>query len=39
LLSVREQHSRLVAGVPDGAAVDLSLIKLPEGALMFVAPR
>jgi integrase len=35
LLSVREQHLRLVAGVPNGATVDLSLIKLPEGALMF----
>lgn len=35
LLSVREQHLRLVAGVPDGAQVDLSLVKLPEGALMF----
>jgi|SoiMetStandDraft_2_1073263.scaffolds.fasta_scaffold03100_6 integrase len=35
LLSEREKHLRLVAGIPDGAAVDLSLIKLPEGALMF----
>jgi integrase len=35
LLSVREQHLRLVAGVPSNADVDLSLIKLPEGALMF----
>jgi integrase len=35
LLSVRERHLRFVAGVPDGAQVDLSLIKLPEGALMF----
>src|SRR5262249_35801077 len=35
LLSVRERHLRLVAGVPDGAAVDLGLIKLPEDALMF----
>lgn len=35
LLSVKERHLRLVAGVPDGAAVDLSLIKLPEGALIF----
>jgi integrase len=35
LLSVRDQHLRLVAGVPDSAQVDLSLIKLPEGALMF----
>jgi integrase len=35
LLSVRERHQRLVAGLPDGAAVDLSLIKLPTDALMF----
>lgn len=35
LLSVREGHQRLIAGVPDGIAVDLSLIRLPEGALMF----
>jgi integrase len=35
LLAEREKHLRLVAGVPDGAAVDLSLIKLPDGALMF----
>jgi len=26
---------RIVAGVPDGVAVDLSLVKLPDGALMF----
>ena len=35
LLWVRDRHLRIVAGVPDGVAVDLSLIKLPEGALMF----
>ena len=35
LLSVREQHQRLIAGVPEGTAVDLSLVKLPEGALFF----
>jgi integrase len=35
LLSERDKHLRLVAGVPDGIAVDLSLIRLPEGALMF----
>jgi integrase len=29
---------RFVAGVPDGASVDLSLVKLPEGALMFPNP-
>jgi integrase len=35
LLSEREKHLRLVAGVPDGVAVELSLIKLPADALMF----
>jgi integrase len=35
LLSVREKHLRLAAGVPDGAAVDFSLIRLPSDALMF----
>src|SRR5262245_14656684 len=35
LLSVRERHLRIVAGVPDDVAVDLGLIKLPEGALVF----
>jgi integrase len=31
----QERHRRLVAGVPDGAAVDLSLVRLPDDALMF----
>ena len=35
LLAERDKHLRLVAGVPEGVAVDLSLIKLPEAALMF----
>ena len=35
LLAERDKHLRLIAGVPDGVAVDLGLIKLPEGALMF----
>ena len=35
LLVEREKHLRLIAGVPDGAAVDLALIKLPEETLMF----
>jgi integrase len=35
LLAEREKHLRLVAGIPDGVSVDLGLIKLPEGALMF----
>jgi integrase len=38
LLAERDRHLRLVAGVPDGVNVDLSLIKLPAGALMFPAP-
>jgi integrase len=38
LLSIKEQHLRLVAGVPSGAQVDLSLIKLPDGSLMFPSP-
>jgi integrase len=38
LLSVKEQHLRLVAGVVSDAQVDLSLIKLPEGALIFPSP-
>jgi hypothetical protein len=32
LRSEREKHLRLVAGIPDQVAVDLSLIKLPDGA-------
>jgi integrase len=39
LLSEREKHLRLVAGVADGVFVDLSLIRLPEGALMFPDPE
>ncbi|MGB6567062.1 MAG: hypothetical protein WBF02_07100, partial [Xanthobacteraceae bacterium] len=38
LLAEREKHLRLMAGVPDGAAVDLSLVKLPAAALMFPNP-
>ena len=33
----KERHQRLVAGVPDGADVDLSLVRLPAGALIFPA--
>jgi len=33
----KDKHLRLVAGVPDGAPVDLSLVKLPEEALAFPA--
>jgi integrase len=35
LLGEREKHLRIAAGVPDGAAVDLSLVKLPDDALIF----
>jgi integrase len=33
----RERHLRLLAGVPDGASVDLSLVRLPKEALCFPA--
>src|SRR5207245_2649583 len=35
LLKEKEKHLRIRAGVPDGADVDLSLVRLPDGALMF----
>ena len=38
LLAEREKHLRIIAGVPDSAAVDLGLVKLPEGALIFPNP-
>jgi integrase len=38
LLAEREKHVRIMAGVPDGTAVDLSLIRLPDDALMFPNP-
>ena len=38
LVAEREKHQRLLAGVPDGAGVDLSLVKLPDDALMFPNP-
>src|SRR5262249_35093106 len=34
----RERYLRLGAGIPTGATVDLSLVKLPEGALIFPCP-
>jgi hypothetical protein len=35
----REKHWRIMAGIPDRAgAADLSLVKLPDDALMFPAP-
>src|SRR5262249_32584494 len=38
LTAEREKHLRIVAGVPDGVAVDLSLVRCPEGALIFPSP-
>jgi integrase len=35
LVAERERHLRIAAGIPSGFAVDLSLVKLPGGALMF----
>ena len=35
LRAERERHLRIVAGVPDGAGVDLSPVRLPQGALCF----
>jgi integrase len=38
LCAEREKHLRIKAGVPDGAPVNLSLVKLPDDALMFPNP-
>jgi integrase len=38
LSSERQKHLRIIAGVSETASVDLSLVKLPEGALMFPSP-
>jgi integrase len=35
LRAERDKHRRLAAGVPDSSEVDLSLIRLPDDALMF----
>lgn len=35
LVAERAKHQRLLAGVPDGADVDLSLVRLPDDALIF----
>jgi integrase len=35
LLAEKERHLQIEAGVPDGATVDLGLIRLPDGALIF----
>jgi integrase len=37
LVAERERHLRIAAGVPDGADINLALVKLPDGALMFPA--
>ncbi|WP_315737953.1 tyrosine-type recombinase/integrase [Bradyrhizobium sp. SZCCHNR1093] len=37
LLAEMRKHQQLMAGIPDGADVDLSLVKLPPKALMFPA--
>jgi integrase len=37
LLAERERHQRIHAGIPDGTDVDLSLIRLAAGSLMFPA--
>jgi hypothetical protein len=34
-LAERDRYRRLIAGVGDGDPVDLSLVKLPDGALIF----
>jgi integrase len=38
LSAEREKYLRLTAGVAEGAVVDLSLVKLPEDALIFPSP-
>jgi integrase len=38
LVAERARHQRIHAGIPDGAAVDLGLIRLPSKALLFPNP-
>jgi integrase len=38
LIKQRETHQRVLAGLPDAADVDLSLIRLPDDALIFPNP-
>jgi integrase len=38
LLRRRERYQRVVAGAPDGADVDLSLVRVPDDWLVFPAP-
>jgi integrase len=37
LRRVQEQQKRIVVGVPDGVDVDMSLVRLPDGAMCFPA--
>jgi integrase len=37
LLAEKEKHLRLHAGIPDGTTVNLGLVRLPAGTLMFPA--
>jgi hypothetical protein len=37
LAAERRKHQQIMAGIPDGADIDLTLIKLPEAALIFPA--
>lgn len=38
LRAEREKHLRIKAGIPEGARVNISLVKLPADALVFPAP-
>ena len=38
LCAERDKHLRLIAGVPDGVDVDLSLVRLPDDALILPSP-
>jgi integrase len=38
LVRLRERYQRVVAGAPDGADVDLSLVRMPDDWLIFPAP-
>jgi integrase len=37
LLKEKERHQRICVGIPDGVEVDLSLVRLPDDALIFPA--
>jgi integrase len=38
LSAEREKYLRIMAGVPEAAIVDLALVRLPDGALIFPSP-